>query len=367
MRLNPFARDLGPRADISAAAAAAGGGGVDDELDASAPEDYGFGDKVAGRGVRLLGKDGKFNVERRGGARARFAYQLLIEMPWWQFFAAVLAYYVAINGALALGFFALGPAGIAGIPVAAPWYERLAGCFFFSVQTFTTVGYGSMAPVTLAQQLLAGFGALVGLMSLALATGLFFARFSRPRRTVAFSERAVVAPYEDHAAFQFRVASRSSSKLINVRAQVVYSWVAPAGDGELRRRFYTLPLERDHIAMFPLNWTIVHPIAGDSPLADCDPAALARDDGEFVVQVSGYDETYARQVYAHTSYRATCIDFGRRFAPMYEAGDDGMLVLHLDRIDDTEPAALPGRGDGARGDGARSTIKPPAAGDVAPA
>ena len=303
-----------------------------------AENDYGFGEKVSGRGVRLLDKDGKFNVERRG-VRARFLYQWLIEMPWWQFFAAVLAYYVLVNLAIALVAFALGSEGIDGIG-AGPWHRRLAGCFFFSVQTFTTVGYGSMAPVTLPQQLLASLGALVGLMSLALATGLFFARFSRPRRLIVFSERAVVGPYGDATAFMFRIANRSSSKLINVRAQVVYSWVEARGEGPRRRRFFALPLEREEIAMFPLNWTVVHPIDADSPLVDCGEQDVTLADGEFVVQVSGYDETYARQVYAHTSYRSACIDWGRRFRPMYHPLDDGRMVLHLDRIDDTEEARV---------------------------
>ena len=329
MRLNPFTRTpaSGPR---------------------EREDDYGFGEKVAGRGVRLLDKHGEFNVERRG-ARTWFAYQWLIEMSWPRFFLAVLAYYVAINLALAALFYAAGPEGITGL-ARGHWAREFAGCFFFSVQTFTTVGYGSMAPVTLAQQLLAGFGALVGLMSLALATGLFFARFSRPRQRVVFSERAVISTYADGQGFMFRIASRSSTKLINVHAEVVYSWVevaAPDDDAagqqqqqqQRRRRFYSLPLERDHIAMLPLNWTIVHPITGESPLLGCDAAELRATDGEFIVQVRGYDQTYARQVYAHTSYRASCIDFGRRFAPMYAPGEDGRLVLHLDRIDDTEPTA----------------------------
>ena len=316
MRLNPFASSS----------------------QAERADDYGFGEKLSSKGVRLLDKNGRFNVLRRGG-RAWFAYQWLIEMSWWKFFASVLAYYVAINLLLGIGFFLLGADGISGI-AQGPWYQRLAGCFFFSVQTFTTVGYGSMAPVTIAQQVLAGFGALVGLMSLALATGLFFARFSRPRQMVLFSERALISPYDSATGFMFRLASRSSSKLINVKAQVVYSWIETVEGNQRLRRFMNLPLERDQIAMLPLNWTIVHPIDGDSPLVNCSTEDLTVADGEFIVQVSGYDQTFAREVYAHTSYRATCIDFGRQFAPMYHPGPEGKMVLHLDRIDQTEDASI---------------------------
>ncbi len=319
MRINPFAQADG---------------------DSAPHEDYGFGEKLSGRGVRLLDKNGDFNVVRKG-VHTRHAYQWLIKMRWWAFFAAVIAYYVLINFILGVLFYAIGVEGISGIPTG-PWYEELAGCFFFSIQTFTTVGYGSMSPSTVPQQLLAGIGALIGLMSLALATGLFFARFSRPQKLVMFSNHALIAPYQEGTGFMFRIASRSSTKLINVGAQVVYSWVSEEGEGSRKRQFFTLPLERETIAMFPLNWTIVHPITADSPLVDCDVAAVDLADGEFIVQISGYDETYARQVYAHTSYRASCLKFGQRFAPMYHPTAEGQMVLRLDRIDALESAPIAG-------------------------
>lgn len=321
MRLNPFAS----------------GSDVADRTGPNGHDDYGFGEQVSERGVRLLDKDGNFNV-RRVGMRTRFAYQYLIQLGWWPFLAWVLLYYVAVNLAFGLLFWALGPGGIDGITAGAPWYRSLGECFFFSVQTFTTVGYGSMAPVELAHQIVAALGALVGLMSLALATGLTFARFSRPSRLIVFSEQALVAPYQAGTSFQFRIANRSSTKLINVRCQVIYSWIEETDDRDRRRRFLPLELERDEIAMFPLNWTVVHPITPESPLHARDADAIERADGEFVVQVSGYDETYARQVYAHMSYRASCLLWGRRYLPMYHpAGEPGgAMVLHLDRVDASE-------------------------------
>ena len=302
-------------------------------------DDYGFGEKLAGRGVRLLGKDGSFNVVRHG-RRSRFVYQWLIEMPWWQFFGYVLGYYVGINVLLACLFMLAGPGGISNVRHDS-WLSEFTSCFFFSVQTFTTVGYGSMSPTELPHELLATFGALVGLMSVALATGLFFARFSRPRQMVVSSDKALIAPYAGGAAFEFRLASQAPSKLLTVRAEVVYSWVEHR-EGQRRRNFETLALERDHIAMFPLNWTVVHPIDAASPFAGRTREQVAEQDGEFIVQISGYDETYARQVYAHTSYRAECLVWGARYQPMYFPGENGETNLHLDRIDLCERAELPG-------------------------
>ncbi len=307
---------------------------------ASAPpkEDYGFGTQAAAAGVRLLRKDGDFNVERRGGDR--FAYQWLIHLPWAGFFAAVFLYYVAINLIFGAAYVAIGMDGISGErdPGVGP---ELMAAFFFSVQTFTTVGYGHMAPIGVGHQLLAAFEALVGLLSLALATGLLFARFSRPRNLFIFSTNAVIAPFQSGSGFMFRIANRSASKLIRVSAQVVFSWTEVDAAGARKRQFRQLHLERDQIAMFPLNWTLVHPITEDSPLANLAPEWLTAHDAEFIVQVSGFNETYAREIYALTSYSSSCLEWGARFSPMYYPTDDGRMLLDLTLIGSTEPAPLP--------------------------
>jgi len=298
-------------------------------------EDLGFSERVSGEGIKLINKKGNFNVQR-AGLKDRFAYQWLIEMPWWKFFAYVLGYYIVVNLGLGLLFYLLGPNGISGVSNS-PWHESLMDCFFFSVQTFTTVGYGTMSPINLPHELLAALGALVGLMSLALATGLLFARFSRPSRLVVFSEKALIAPYEDGLSFQFRLANRSSTKLINVSAQIVYTWISKTGD-ERKRRFRPLVLERSEIAMLPLNWTVVHPIDKASPVMELTMEEMQQTDGEFIVQVSAFDETYARQIFEHTSYHASCLKWNHRFDPMYHPTENGMMMLHLDRIDASTPS-----------------------------
>jgi len=274
MRLNPFQRDSSTSEDTQI-------------------DDLGFGEKVAQKGVKLINKDGSYNVYRTG-RKEYFAYQWLIEMPWWKFFACVLGYYVLVNFALGILFFLLGPAGISGVSEG-PWYQSLLECFFFSVQTFTTVGYGSMSPIDLPHQMLAALGALVGLMSLALATGLLFARFSRPTQLIVFSEKALIAPFEDGKSFQFRIANRSSTKLINVSAQIVYSWI-DTEDGGPKRKGIPLDLERNDIAMLPLSWTVVHPIADGSPLFGLSPEQIKETDGEFLIQISAFDGIKGRLI-----------------------------------------------------------------------
>ena len=238
---------------------------------------------------------------------------------------------------LAVGFYLIGPSGISGVATN-PWYNSMLDCFFFSVQTFTTVGYGRMSPLELPHQCLAALGALIGLMSLALATGLLFARFSRPRKLLTFSEKGLISPYGDGLSFQFRLASRSSTKLINVSAQIVYSWISDIG-GHRKRNFHLLTLERSELTMLPLDWTVVHPIDISSPLAGLTPHEIHETDGEFIVQISAFDETYARQIFEHTSYYANCLKWNHKYAPMYSPSPDGRMILHLDRIDESRPIA----------------------------
>ncbi|HWQ35629.1 MAG TPA: hypothetical protein VNQ79_22470 [Blastocatellia bacterium] len=76
------------------------------------------------------------------------------------------------------------------------------------------------------------------------------------------------------------------------------------GPAERRtRRFYPLELERDKVAFFPLSWTVVHPISEDSPLWQKGPAELAAMDAEFLILLTGIDETFSQTVHARSSYR----------------------------------------------------------------
>ena len=139
--------------------------------------------------------------------------------------------------------------------------------FFFSVQTLTTVGYGSVYPVGTAANIVAGAEAAVGLMGFALATGLLFARFSRPTSKLVFSETMVVAPSADGSgtSLQFRIANQRSNVLMEVEARMMLTTVERGPDGELKRNFRNLALEITQINFLALTWTVVHAINPDEP------------------------------------------------------------------------------------------------------
>lgn len=291
--------------------------------------DFGLGDKVARKpGTRLINADGTFNVVRRG--QSIFApYQHLVEMSWGRFLLVTLTSYVLINVVFATGFLIIGTDSLSNISQSDPFWYRMLGAFFFSVQTFTTVGYGNLAPMGIAANLLASFLALFGWITLAIVTGLFYARFARPTRLIVFSQNAIVAPYGTGGkgrSLQFRIANKRDSHLINVSARVVLTWL----EGE-RRRFAPLELERDNVPLFPLNWTVVHPITETSPIFGWTQNDYCRRHSELLITIDGYDETFAQNIHINNSYLYNEIEWNVRFQPMYFEREM-TTELHLDRI-----------------------------------
>jgi inward rectifier potassium channel len=300
-------------------------------------EDLGFGSRITGERERLLNKDGSFNVKRQG-RRNWTPYQDLVEMPWWKFFLVVLAYFVGTNSFFSLALCFLGMECLNGT-VQGPFWEEFAQGFFFSVQTFTSVGYGVISPKCLSVNILSSFIALFGLMSFALATGLFFSRFSKPRAQLLFSKVAIITSYRDGlSSLQFRIANRRDNPIINLEAKVTMSWVEREFGGTARRRYARLPLELDKVVMLPLNWTIVHPIDENSPLYGKTALDLKKMNLEIIALIEGFDETFSQNVHANSSYCDDEVVFKVRFKPMYFPGEGGKTLLDLNAIDDTVPA-----------------------------
>ncbi len=295
--------------------------------------DFGIGDKVARRpGTRLINADGSFNVVRRG--RSVFApYQNLVEMRWTRFLLLTVAIYVVCNLLFALGFLAIGTDQLANVPQSETLLRRYLLCFYFSVQTFTTVGYGQLAPIGIGANALAALLSLFGWIALALVTGLVFARFSRPSRMIVFSERAIISRLRSgKRSLQFRIANLRDTNLINLNARVVLTWLEEEA-GELRRHFRPLTLERDHVPLFPLNWTIVHPIDEDSPIYGWNKDDYCRRHSELLIMIEGYDQTFAQSVHIKNSYLHRELEWNRRFAPMYRERENG-TELDLEKIND---------------------------------
>jgi len=242
--------------------------------------------------------------------------------------------YMLVNLLFAGGFLLCGPVALSG-SIAVGFGPRLLEAFFFSVQTLSTIGYGDLSPHGLAANLLVTLEAIVGLLTIALATGLVFARFSRPRARIVFSEQALIAPYRDITAFEFRVANERNSQLTNVNATVVLSrWETV--NGKRARRFHPLTLEREQVMFMPLHWVVVHPIDEESPLHGVTNERLLGSDAEFLILLIGLDETSSQTVHTRSSYKADEVLWGAKFVDMYRPPEDGLLSVDLSRLHDVE-------------------------------
>lgn len=299
--------------------------------------DPGIGEKFSRRTKRAINHDGSFNVRRRGGPQRHDAYQWLIQMDWWPFMGLVVAFFCLLNTVFALLYMGLGLGGLAGPGAsAAPgWGQDFLNALFFSVQTFTSVGYGHVYPSSNGAGVVSSIEALVGVLTFALATGLLYGRFSRPSARIQFSRTALISRRADGTPnLQFRIANQRSNILIDLQARLLLKTVDPATNNQ---QYDFLPLERDSVSFFPLSWTIVHDITPESPLHGLGPPDYAARDVEILIQLKGYDDTFAQEVHARGSYTHDEIEWHRRFVRAYEVEEDGTAVIDLDRLHVSEP------------------------------
>ncbi len=297
-------------------------------------KDLGFGARVLQQSQeRFVNRDGSFNVSRTGFSffRSLSVYHSLLTMSWGSFFLLLVGFYFGTNLLFALGYFLCGPGALAGSRAGAIG-DRFLESFFFSVQTLATIGYGGLSPSGFTANFLVTIQALIGGLGFALATGLVFARFSRPSAKIVFSDRAVVAPYKEITAFEFRIVNARNNQLVEVQATVVMSRIEEH-NGKRSRKFHELRLERDSVNLFPLHWVVVHPIDEASPLRDVTPGELAASDAEFIALLSGIDETSSQSVHVRSSYKHNEIVWGAKFSDMYTPSD-GVIKVDLRKLHD---------------------------------
>jgi inward rectifier potassium channel len=300
--------------------------------------DLGFGRVLSQqRELRLLNRDGSFNVQRRGrGLHAFLSYSNLVTTTWSRFFAFVTIAYITLNTVFALAFVACGPNGILST-IDTGIRSHVLRDFFFSIHTSATIGYGTMVPIGLAANILVALESVVSLLGLAVVTGLVFARFSRPVADILFSRSAVIAKLRDNHAFEFRIINERNSQIIDLRARVMVARFEKRPDGEPVRRYYSLSLERESVAFFPLSWTVVHVIDRNSPLFGVTQQELLQSGAEFLILLTGVEETFSQVVNARTSYRADEVVWNAKFADIFVYDLEGRTAgVDLNRFHDIE-------------------------------
>lgn len=295
-------------------------------------KDSGFSAIASGR---FTNKDGQYNVKRTGiNIFDRYSwYHTFLLLPRFKFIGILVISYIIANLFFASIYYAIGIEHLTGIDKSSP-FQEFVDVFFFSAQTFTTVGYGRIAPVGALASFVATFEAFLGLLGFAIATGLFYGRFSRPRAFIKFSEIAVVAPYEDGMAIMFRAAPFKNNMLSEAEVTITAA-IEEKIDGKMVSSFYQLEPTLPKINSFSLNWTVVHKIHSESPFYGFNEEDFKNTDIELIIMIKAFDEVFANTVVQRTSYITPEIIFGAKFLPMYHSSEDNKTtILDLDKIND---------------------------------
>jgi inward rectifier potassium channel len=245
-------------------------------------------------------------------------YHHLLTSSWQMLLVQIAAGFFAINALFAIGYYLNG-----GIENA----RSFADVFFFSVETMATIGYGRMAPVTLIAHILMSFEALIGMIGLALTTGLIFAKFSRPSARVRFSRYGVISSRDGVLSLMFRMANERASQIVETQAHVLLARSEVTVEGEPVWRFHDLELTRYRNATFRHSWTVIHPIRPGSPLYGASEESLRAASAEIVVSVTGIDGAFMQTVYARHTYEAVDIVWGARLVDiMIRTPEDDFLI-----------------------------------------
>ena len=286
---------------------------------------------------RYISPQGRSNLALYG-LRTRLLedlYHSFLSSSWRRVFLVVGVAYLSINSVFASLYLWAG-----GIENARP--HSFADAFFFSVQTIATIGYGKMSPISLPAHLLVTVESFCGIVSVAMITGLMFAKFARPSARVLWSEVAVIAAMDGKRSLMFRVANVRGNQVVeaNLRVGLLRSEVSP--EGVPIRRQHDLKLVRPTTAVFALSWLAIHAIDEGSVLHGQTPESLKELNAEIFCSLTGLDETFSQTIHSRHSYSMGEVVWGRRFVDIFGMLPDGRMGVDYTKFHLTQPAPLEG-------------------------
>jgi inward rectifier potassium channel len=256
-------------------------------------------------------------------------YHWVLSLSWPAFFAWLTVAYFATNALFALAFLAV-PGCVANV-------NGFLDCFFFSVETFATIGYGVMAPQSRYAHTLVTVEALAGILATASITGVTFARLARPTAKVLFSEKAVIATRNGIPHLQFRMANWRRNQIAEAQLHIMVLLQEKTQEGETLRRPTSIKLVRDKNPMFLLTWTAMHPIDAESPFYGPDAIEKLRTvNAEIFLVLTGLDETLGQTIHTRYRYHLDDIVYNARFADILSLRDDGTRIIDFDKFHDIE-------------------------------
>jgi inward rectifier potassium channel len=265
---------------------------------------------------------------RSKGARISFHddfYPFLLKLTWPRFFGLFALTFVALN-ALFAGLYLLQPGCVTGA-------NHYLDYFFFSIETFATIGYGEMTPSGNWAHIVMSLEALSGICATALMTGLIFARFTRPTSQILFSDRMIIAPWNGVPHLMFRMANQRQNQLVEAQLSLMVLLKEETTEGTTIRRPTDLTLVRNRNPMFALTWLAMHRIDESSPFYGENPMPkLASQTAEVFVSLTGFDETLMQTVHARFRYALDHIVRAKKFVDVLEIDEDGTRTIDYDKF-----------------------------------
>lgn len=293
-------------------------------------KDPGLGSKFQKPIKRMMNPNGSYNIIRKGGLNGfQDFYKFLLEIKLHWFLLVITAFYIFINLVFTCFYLMI---GIDQLKITSNHQSDFFNAFFFSAQTFTTVGYGAISPNGKAADILAMVEAFFGLLSFALATGLLYGRFSKPSLKIAFSKNIIITPFEEGKAVMFKVVNLRNNVLLNTKIKTLFIIDKGVGSEEFNKDYFTLNLESDTVNFFPLTWTLVHKINDNSPLFGLSLIDLKRRNAEVIVMVETFDETFGQMIIQKHSYAEEQWLEDVKFDRNFRMDENGRLTLYIDEL-----------------------------------
>lgn len=300
---------------------------------AQAQSNTGFGTNASSYGGRYITKNGNANVRKSGITFLESIswYHTMLAIPRWKFFFIIILFYFLVNCGFASLYYFIGVEHLKGIEATSKW-DQFGQAFFFSIQTYTTVGYGHISPSGFLTSLVASVEALFGLLSFAIATGLFYGRFSKPKAHILFSDNALITPYKDGTALMMRLTPFKNTHLTDAEVKITVG-IQFEENNSVTNKFYFLDLEMSYINSLNLSWTLVHPITESSPFYGFTENDFKITKGEIMVYLKAFDDMFSNTVVKRTSYTLDEVVYGAKFDLMYtRSQDDTKTILHVDKL-----------------------------------
>jgi len=296
-------------------------------------KDPGIGTQFQQNTKRIINPDGTYNIIKKGSRKGfRDFFKYMLDISWLRFFLILFLSYILLNIFFTLLYILAGNAAIDGIR--SDGAHPILQTFYFSVQTFTTVGYGSLSPVGVFAQSVASVEAFVGFLSFSLATGLAYGRFSKPNSKIIFSKFVLYSKYQDGYSIKVKLANERDNVLLEVTAKMILTLDKVTPNGEVTRSYYNLPLEIDKVELLPFTWTLVHKIDEESPFYGKKQEELRLMNPEFLVIIKGFDETFSQHVHSKQSFICDDMRWNKRFMKIFGRNEEGVVEFDINNIND---------------------------------